>query len=204
MKTIINIKGLLILFFVLTLTGCVLPKYSIEALNEVAPDETIFIGRMSMNPPLSKEEIQFENVINFSDVELHKVLAMKTSDIYYELEGRHATDYQDSVAAIDGEYYYFTWKKNKPLNFLGVTFMTRMTGQNRDYMTFTIDKGIKVNHSGKSKAVYVGDITFKRDEFFNIKDIDINQKNYKKAVKEFRKKFNTDMKVEKAKLASAK
>ncbi|MDH3342832.1 MAG: hypothetical protein OEY06_07995 [Gammaproteobacteria bacterium] len=204
MKIILKIKGVLVLFFALSLTGCVLPKYSVENLNEVAADEILFIGRVSMNPPITKEEIQIENVINLSDVEMHKVLVMKASDVYYELGGQHATDYQDTVAAIDGEYYYFTWNKNKPLNFLGVTFITRMTSRNREYMTFTIDKGIKVNHSGKSKAVYVGDITFVRDEFFNIKDIDINQKNYKKAVKEFRKKYKTDWKVEKAKLTSSK
>ena len=194
----------LVLAFTLSLTACVMPQMQIENLQQVKAGEVIYIGRVSMNPPLTKEEIQIENVINFSDIEMHKVLYMKASDVYYELKGEHAYDYQDSVVAIDGEYYYFKWNQKKPLHFLGVSFLTRMTGRARDMMTFSIDKGIKINHSGKSKAVYVGDITFKRDEFFNIKDIDISQKGYKKAVKTFRKKFNTDMKVEKAELTSSK
>lgn len=203
-RAIKKIRIAFVLFFTLSLTACVMPQMQIEDLKEVQADEIIFIGRVSMNPPLTKEEIQIENVINVTDYELHKVLYMKASDVYYELEGEHGFDYQDSVVAIDGEYYYFKWNKKKPLNFLGVSFTTRMTGRAHDMMTFSINKGIKISHSGKAKAVYVGDITFKRDEFFNIKDIDISQKDYKKAVKAFQKKFKTKMKVETAKLSSSK
>ena len=203
-RAIKKIRITFVLFFTLALTACVMPQMQVENLKEVAADEVIYIGRLSMNPPLSKEEIQIENVINITDYELHKVLYMKASDVYYELEGQHGFDYQDSVVAIDGEYYYFKWNKKKPLHFLGVSFTTRMTGRAHDMMTFSIDKGLKVSHSGKSKIVYIGDITFKRDEFFNINDIDISQKGYKKAVKAFRKKFNSDMKIEVAKLSSSK
>lgn len=94
--------------------------------------------------------------------------------------------------------------KGKPLNVLGVTFITRSTQANRDTMTLTIKDGIKVTHSGKSKAVYIGDITFVRDEFFNIKDINVSQKDYKKAVKVFREKYKGDWKVEQAKLSSSR
>ena len=204
MKTITTLKSILILTFSLYLAGCAFPKTSIESLKQVALDETIFIGRVMMSPALTEADVQLENFINFSDTPLHKSLQMKVSDIYYELGGQHASDYQDSIFTVDGDYYYFSWKKKSDLNILGATFITRSTQTNLDTMTLSIDKGVKVKHSGKSKAVYVGDITFVRDEFFNIKDIKISQKDYKKAIKAFGKKFNTDLNVEKAKLASSK
>lgn len=203
-KTISNIRNIFIFLFALSLAGCVLPKTSIETLKQVAPGEIIFIGRMMMNPPMTESDVEYKNIINFSDTKMHQVLQMKVSDVFYKLGGQGAYEYQDSVATIDGEYYYFTWKKKQPLNVLGVTVITRWTQTNRDTMTLSIKNGIKVKHKGKSKAVYIGDITFVRDEFFNIKDIKISQKGYKKAVKAFRKKYNTTWKVEKAKLSSSK
>lgn len=204
MKTLPNIKSILILLFALSLTGCVLPKTSVDNLQELEPDESIFIGRIKMSPPLTEADVQLENFINLSDTPLHKSLQLKVSDIYYELGGQLASDYQDSIFVVDGEYYYFSWKKKQPLNLLGVTFITRSTQTNIDTMTLSIDKGVKVKHKAKSKAVYIGDITFVRDEFFNIKDIKISQKGYKKAIKAFRKKYKTKWKVEKAKLSSSK
>jgi len=204
MKTISNLKIILVFILATSLTGCVLPKSSLENLSQLGPDEVIFIGRMMMSPPMSEDDVQLENMWNLSDTPLHKSLQMKVSEVYYELGGQLAHDYQDSIFVVDGEYYSFAWEKNKPMNILGVTFITRSTQTNRDTMTFSIDKGVRVKYSGKNRVVYVGDITFKRDEFFNIKDIDISQKNYKKAVKAFRKKYKTKWKVEKGKLVSSK
>ena len=204
MKTLINIKIILVLILATSLTGCVLPKSSLENLSQLAPEEIIFVGRVMMNPPMTEDDVQLENFINLSDTPIHKSLQMKVSEVYYELGGQLAHDYQDSIFTIDGEYYSFAWEKNKPMNILGITFITRSTQTNRDTMTFSIDKGVRVKYSGKTRVVYVGDITFVRDEFFNIKDIDINQKNYKKAVKAFRKKYKTKWKVEKGKLISSK
>lgn len=203
-KIIPNIKKSLIILFALSVAGCMMPKTSIENLQEMEPDESIFIGRIKISPPLTEADVQLENMWNLSDTPLHKSLQLKVSNIFYELGGQYASDYQDSIFVLDGEYYYFTWKKKEPLNLLGITLITRSTQTNLDTMTLAIDKGIKVKHSAKSKAVYVGDVTFVRDEFFNIKDIKISQSGYKKAVKAFRKKFKTRMKVDKAKLSSSK
>ena len=203
-KTISNIKKILIILFALSVTGCMMPKTSIESLQEMEPDESIFICRIKISPPLTEADVQLENVWNISDTPLHKSLQLKVSNVFYELGGQYASDYQDSIFVLDGEYYYFTWKKKQPLNLLGVTLITRSTQTNLDTMTLAIDKGIKVKHSAKSKAVYVGDITFVRDEFFNIKDIKISQRGFKKAANAFRKKFRTKLNVTKAKLTSSK
>lgn len=203
-KTIIKVKSIFALMLVLSLTGCAFPKTSIDSLSEIAPDEVVFIGRVMMSPPMTEADVQLENFINLSDTPLHKSIQIKVSDVYYDLKGQAAHDYQDSIFAVDGDYYYFAWNKAKALNILGVTIITRSTQTNRDTMTLTIGKGVKATHSGQSKAVYVGDITFVRDEFFNIEDIDISQKDYKKAVSAFHKKYRTNLAVEQAKLSSSK
>lgn len=203
-KTKLKLRNIFILLVIVTLTGCAFTKGSVTNLSEVGQDEVLFIGRLALDPPIAESEVQLESFINLSDTPMHKSLQMKVSDIPYKLGGQAVWQYQDSIFVVDGDYYYFTWKKDQPLNVLGVTFITRYTQRNHDTMTLSIKNGLKVNHSGKSKAVYIGDITFVRDEFFNIKDIDINQKNYKKAVKAFREKYKGDWKIEQAKLSSSK
>lgn len=204
MKILMNLKRFIVVLAILSLTACAFPKASIDNIKQVAADEVLIMGRLMLDPPMTEADVQLDNFISFSDTPLYKSLQMKVSDVYYELGGQLASDYQDSIFTIDGDYYYYTWKKKKALNVLGVTIITRSTQRNLDTMTLSIEKGIKVSHSGKSRAVYVGDITFVRDEFFNIKNIKISQKGYKKAVKAFRKKFKTDWKVEKAKLTDSK
>lgn len=198
------LRNIFIIAFIVALTGCAFPKTSVDNLSEVKQDEVLFIGRLALNPPIAESEVQLENMINLSDTPLHKSLQMKVSDIFYKLGGQGVGDYQNSIFVVDGDYYYFSWKKDQPLNVLGATFITRSTQSNIDTMTLSIKNGVKVNHNGKSKAVYIGDITFVRDEFFNVKDIDINQKGYKKAVKAFREKYKSDWEVEQAKLSSSK
>lgn len=203
-KTKSKLKSIFIFLFAVSLTGCAFTKSSINDLSEVGQDEVLFIGRLALDPPIAESEVQLENYINLSDIPVHKSLQMKVSDIFYKLGGQGVSNYQNSIFVVDGDYYYFSWEKDKPLNVLGVTFVTRSTQTNRDTMTLTVKNGIKVSHSGKSKAVYIGDITFVRDEFFNVKDINVSQKGYKKAVKAFRKKYNGNWKVEQAKLTSSK
>lgn len=79
-------------------------------------------------------------MINLSDIEPYLVLYMKASDKFYDLNGNQSLDMTDSIAVLDGKYFYFTWPQGKPLNILGVSFITRSTGRNLDTMTFTIKK----------------------------------------------------------------
>ena len=113
-------------------------------------------------------------------------------------------DYSGSLVTNDGEYYFYSWDKNMPFIILGVSFITHWSSSNRETMTLKVNDGIKARHSGKSRAVYVGDVTFVRDEFFNIKDIKIDQSGYRAAKKEFTKRFHKQWKMEKATLSAAR
>lgn len=206
MKLLNGFKKYIIVFITLLLAGCAMPLVSLTDLNELGKDEIIFVGKVQLSPQLKKDEVIYKNVLVLggSKDDLHKVLYLKVSDTFYTLGGNHAMDMVDSVATTDGEYFYFAWNKDKPLNILGTSFITRWSSTNRETMTFSIKKGLAVKQSGKSKAVYIGNITFVRDEFFNLKKIDINQKGLKKAQKAFQKKFKTKWKLKKAKLSSAR
>ena len=206
MAFIHNITRYILILSLVSLAGCVMPKRTIDNLNQLGPDEVLMVGKLSLSPAINKDEVIYENVVVLggSKDDLHKALYLKVSDTFYTLEGGHATDMADSMVTLNGEYFYFPWKRNQPLYILGTSFITRWTSTNRDFMTFSINKGLKVQHSGKSQAIYVGNITFERDEFFNIKNIDINQKDPKKAQQAFQKKYNSQWKLEKANLASAR
>ena len=204
MKIIKQFKLVILILAGIYLAGCTMPKTSISSLKEVQKGEIIVVGKMQLNPHIKKNEVIYKNYINLSDQELHEVLYMKATDKFYDLSGGHSLDMGDSVAVIDGKYFYITWPKNKPLHILGTSFITRSTGRNLDTMTFTIKKGIKVSFSKRAKAIYVGTVTFNRDEFWNIKKIDISQKGFAKARRAFRKKYKTKMKFEKARLSSSR
>lgn len=203
MKLLNKVKISIVTFVILLLTGCMMPQYQLESLKELKKDEVIYVGKLQLSPHIRKDEIIYENTLFLPD-NVHKQLRLIASDKFFDLKGKAAHDYTDSVLVYDGEYFYFTWKRNKPLHVLGATFTTRWTQTNRDSMTFTIKKGVKVKHGKKGKAFYLGNITFKRDEFFNIKKIDINQKGMKRAQKAFKKKYKTRLRLKKAKLTSSR
>jgi len=186
------------------LGGCMMPHMQLQKMSDLKPDEIIYIGSITFEPHISKDEVIYKNVINLSDQELYKNIYIKASDAYYELEGKHGFDLKSSVPGQEGENYYFTWKKDKPLYLLGVSFFTRWTSRNRESMTLVIKNGIQVKHDNQHRAVYIGDITFKRDEFFNIEDIDISQSGYKRAVRDFHDKYGTQIEVGVAKLFAAR
>lgn len=192
-----------ILAVVLT-AGCAMPQRSITSLDEVSSNQVVYYGRVQLSPHIKKEEVVYKNVINITGEELHKGLQLKASDVFYDLEAHHASDYAGSLMAVDGDYYYYAWEKDKPFIILGVSFVTLWTSTNRETMTLRVTDGIKAKHSGKSRAVYVGDITFVRDEFFNIKDIKIDQSGYQAATNAFKKKFRNQWRTEKAVLSSAR
>ena len=199
-----KLKALSVVFIALTIAACALPKTSITSLNEVAADEIVVVGKLQLLPHIRKDEVQLTNFITIGPDVAHKSLRLIVSDVYFDLGGLAAHDYSDAIFTLDGDYFYFTWKKDKPLHILGTSFITRSTQTNIDTMTLSLKKGLNVRHSKIAKAIYVGTITFKRDEFFNIKDIVINQNEYNKANSEFNKKFKTRMKLEKAKLSSSR
>lgn len=194
MKKIILLSGIALL------TGCMMPKMQLENLSELKPDEVIYIGKITFDPHIRKDEIKYKNVINLGGDDMHKTLYFKMSDVYYDLEGHHGTDIKSSVAGREGEPYYFSWGKDKPLYLLGVSFITHWSSARREFMTWTIGKGIKIENPAGSRAVYVGDITIKRDEFWNIKDVKISQANFARAKADFRKKYGTKMEVSRARL----
>lgn len=190
------------LFFILG--GCALPKTQVSSLDRVGNDEVIVFGKLRLEPKIQKDEVSHSGMINLSKRDLHETLFMKASDAFYDLHGGHAMDHQGSFVVYDDEYYFFSWKKDSPFHILGVSFITRWTSRERETVTLRIKEGVKVNHSGKSKAVYVGNITFVRDEFFNIKDLKVDQSGYDEAKKEFQKRFNQTWPTEKAKLSPSR
>ena len=57
--------------------------------------------------------------------------------------------------------------------------------------------GFKVNIKPSDKAVYIGDIKYTRDDFNSITKVRLKN-NYRKALKQFRKKFGKKVKLRKS------
>ncbi len=205
MKYLIKLNLVVVLLGMLFLSGCA--QTQLKDLSEVKSDEMVYVVKVSLNPHISKEEIRMKSMLTLGvekDV-VYKLFYLKASDTYYTLEAGHSVrDMDDTVVVVEGDYAFFTWKKDKPLNILGGWFYTSFSSGNIETMMYTIDGGVKVSHSNKANAVYVGNITFDRDEFFKIKDVELTQKDLDEAQIAFREKFNSKWNLEKAQLSSAK
>ena len=69
---------------------------------------------------------------------------------------------------------------------------------------FQLKGGIEARYPKGAKAVYVGTIKFKRDEFYNLKNISVSQDGLEAAQKRFQTKFKSKYTLVKAELVRVK
>lgn len=192
-------KKTLVLLMLLSLQACFLPQFEVTALSQVGDSETLLVGEIRLDPPLRQDEQK----IAFTAKNMRNAFFLIAGDRYYTLENRNPIDFTDTFAIKLQKNYFIKASKNKPLHISGGFFYRVYTGALVESMVYAIEKGVKVDLQSNDRAVYIGTITFKRDEFFNIKEIDVSQKNYKKVNQQFKKKFSTKLNLRVADLADS-
>lgn len=60
---------------------------------------------------IRKDEIIYANRIVIGKDISYKLLSLITSDKFYDVRTNKVSYYEDVVVTLDGDYFYFTWKK---------------------------------------------------------------------------------------------
>ena len=189
----------------LLLGGCTTARVSLEDLASINKEtEVVVVGRIEIIPKMEKEEVSLKMM--FGGDELHQYFGMRIQNDIGD-----TTDYTtdtDNMAMVKTETdFYLQSNRNEPFKFYGGWFYTKIHGGGapaRSTVFFHITDGVQVEIPKNAGAVYLGVVKFKRDEFFNLKDVDIVQDDFEAAQKRFRKKFKTNMPMVKAKVTQIK
>lgn len=203
----INRQSLLsvIILAAMFLGGCTLPRTSIEDLSAINKEtDVVMVGRIEMDPKITKEEVSVKRVIGAGD--LYRKFMIRIQNDIGEMTD-YVRDTENMAAVLTEEDYYVPTKRNEPFKIFGGWFYTTLNGGagvSSSVVFFHIRDGIKIEIPKNAGAVYIGTIRFKRDEFFNLKDIEILQNDFEAAQKRFHKKFKTSMPLVKAKITQVK
>ena len=158
----------------------------------VKKDEVIVVGRFTLTPKLSKDEQELDpkgvwDVMGFGNKNKNRSMIQFNSK-------PSASDYKYVINPEFGKVFFFKVPRNMKYIVEGkvlMNFSRYGTGE------ILLPTGFKINIKPSDKAVYIGDIIYKRDDFNSISGVKFKD-NYRKALKQFRKKFGKNYKLRKS------
>ncbi len=193
----------------ITFTNCSAQetRQAIDKLSDLGKNEVILVGRIVVDPPFAPDE----------QVLGHRVLVYWYKNIialgvYKKKPPAGKYDF-DQFGEDKMKYMFFT-KLNKTF-FLkgdnrsfyivgGSIVMKYIDSGNTTYITTqAYPARFKVNIQSSDKAVYIGTLVYTRNDFGDVKKVRLKDE-YKKAKKEFRKKFGRSLKLRKSLLQPVK
>ena len=163
--------------------ACVGPARSpVESMGELGSDQVVIVGRVELLPPLAKDEQNFKNMIG-ADMVRNKVLLM-TAEKWRRLNAEpERADYEDRIEA-PLEQTFFVRGNNRP--FYVLVGELWLSAADKAYFP----AGFKVDVRSTDRAVYIGTLRYRRNEFFQFTKRDVVD-DYERANAEFRKKFGS-------------
>ncbi|HEY6094246.1 MAG TPA: hypothetical protein VIU93_04760 [Gallionellaceae bacterium] len=192
------------IFLALMLGGCVMPRTSIDSLSAVDKSkEVVIVGRIEIDPKIQKEDVSLKNTIGAGD--LYRQFVLRVNEDVGETTN-YMADRENMTVVQTEEDFYITQKRPEPFKLYGGWFYTAFNGGNGGSIStvlFHIVKGMKIEIPKGADAIYLGTIRFTRDEFYNLKAINLIQTDYEAAQKRFQKKFNTKMVLTKVRVTQA-
>ncbi|MCW8901783.1 MAG: hypothetical protein OQK75_10005 [Gammaproteobacteria bacterium] len=185
------------LFFVLAflLQGCsVGGKFltEVSSFSAVKNDEVVIVGTIELKPKLDKDEQELDpkgvwDVMGYGAK--NKNRGMITFNSKPESSG-----YKYVINPELGKVFFF--KVPRDLNYIVdgeiLTVFSRFGSEK-----ILLPTGFKINIKTSDKAVYIGKITYIRDDFNSVTRVEFKD-DYNKALKEFRKKFGEKYKLRKS------
>lgn len=167
---------------------------SVEKLSDLKQGQTILVGKFVLDPPFADGE---QNLGIGGGMVKNRIGVILGEN--YEAIAEGAVGPGDMHAAVFDQSFYVSVSDEQPTYITGGLFWLSA----RERVTYLITDGLKVTPA-KGKALYLGTVTFKRDEFMNITDIDISQGDYEKERTAFQQRYGDGMDLMKAKLTSAR
>ena len=164
----------------------------VGSLNSLKKDEVIIVGTIDLTPKLDKDEQELDpkgvwDVMGYGNKNKNRGMITFNSKPV-------SSDYKYVINPELGKVFFFKVPRNLKYIVDGeiLTVFSRYGSEK-----IILPTGFKVNIKSSDKAVYIGDIRYKRDDFNSITRIELKD-NYRKALKQFRKKFGKKYKLRKS------
>lgn len=157
-----------------------------DSAQTVAGKDIILVGTVELKPALREGEQVMDSPKGVWD--LFGVIASQKDRAMLQVNNKPDDGgYKYVINPELGKRFFFTVPRDKFYIVDGTIFMEmRRTGTE----TMRLPTGFKFDIKPGDKAVYIGKITFIRDDFNSITEVRLSD-NYTSAAKEFRKKFGS-------------
>lgn len=170
--------------------GKFLPE--VGSLNTVKKDEVIIVGTIDLKPKLAKDEQELDakgvwDVMGYGSKNKNRSMITFNSKPV-------SAGYKFVINPELGKVFFFKVPRNLKYIVDGeiLTAFSRYGSEK-----IILPTGFKIDIKSSDKAVYIGDIRYKRDDFNSITRVELKD-NYKKANNLFRKKFGKKYKLRKS------
>ncbi len=201
MKSLISRSTLLVVLAASMLfSGCAYRKTLDDISTVNSANDVIVVGRIEIEPKIEKQDVSVKMAIGGGDLYRTFVLRIR-NDISETTD--YLNDRENMAVVYTDEDFYVPFDRSEPVRIFGGWFYTQLSGGagvSRSTVLYHMVGGLKAEYSKNAKAIYIGTIKFKRDEFFNLKAISFSQDDFTSAQARFKSKFGTKMHLEKAKI----
>ncbi|HEO65190.1 MAG TPA: hypothetical protein ENI73_04885 [Spirochaetes bacterium] len=193
----------------ITLTNCGAreTRQPIDKLSDLGKNEVIVVGRIVVDPPFAPDEQSFspkglsdwyKDIITLGTYQKDPPAGKYDYDQFGADEGK-------DMFLVKLNKTFFLKGKNRSFYIVGgsVVMKYENRGNSVHITTRAYPARFKVNIRPNDKAVYIGTLIYKRNDFGDVKKVKFKNE-YKKAKKEFRKKFGRSLKLRKSLLQPVK
>ena len=173
-----------------TMGGKFLPEAT--SLGTVSKDEVIVVGKISLSPKLEKDEqvLTAKGVLDVMDF-----AGKNKNRSMIQFNSKPTEDgYKYVINPELGKYFYFRVPRNMKYIVDGSILMefSAYGGGGK----ILLPTGFKLDIKSSDKAIYIGDLHYKRDDFNSITSVGLKD-NHSKASSLFRKKFGNKYQLRK-------
>lgn len=177
--------------FLAAMAGCVHTRPAVDSVSEVGTQEVMVVGRIDLIPPLTDAD---QNLHGIGSGRYKNKVYVITDDKWRDKDGEIASG-DELFETLLGETFYIKGS-NKPFYFLtGLLYTDVRSDGSREYVN--LPGGVKIDIHPGDKAVYIGDIRFTRNEYFDITHAQIID-DYDRANAAFKKKYGVKYNMRKA------
>ncbi len=199
MKSLISRGALLIVVTTSFLfSGCAYRTTLTDISSVNSANEVIVVGRIEIEPRIEKKDVSVKMTLGGDD--LYRTFVLRIRNDVGETTN-YMNDQENAAVVYTDEDFYIPYDRSETVKIFGGWFYTQLSGGagvSMSTVLFRIIGGLKAEYPKNAKAVYIGTIKFKRDEFYNLKAINFSQDDFSAAQKRFKSKFGTKMHLEKA------
>jgi hypothetical protein len=179
-----------------------MPERPVTSLSGIGSDSVVLVGRLDLDPPLRPNEQQ----IRAGTIDPLGVGDMMRDRAWVWFSRSADTPAEKGEVLLNprlGELFFFPLPKSAP-NMVGgyirVQFQARMLGPRSvtvDEARIEIPGGLRYDIRSGDKAIYVGTLRLRRDEFNEVIKADVIDE-YEAAAAEFKKRFGPGTTLRKA------